>query len=226
MTVDLTHPAVAGYLDRLARAVQVLPEGRAHELTGEIRDHLTDALSGVDPSDNAAVLDLLDRLGAPEDIVAAELNQPAGELRGGRVGGAPTVALGAAAAYPGTAPYPGPVGPGSASSGRRSPWGVTEVLAVLLLTVGLVTLIGPLIGFILVWISQRWSVREKVAATIVGSLPVFIVVIGLLAFFPVRAGSFTGPVTVVPAPVESAESVPGGSVPTQPTSSPSGLPTP
>ena len=78
MTVDLTHPAVAQYLARLSDAARVLPAGRAQDLHGEIRDHLAQALADLGPTDDAAVLQALDRLGPPEDIVGAEMeNLPA-----------------------------------------------------------------------------------------------------------------------------------------------------
>ena len=49
----------------------------------------------------------------------------------------------------------------------RSGWGGTEIVAVLLLTVGAVFLpiIGPLLGLIFVWASTQWTPRQKSIAT-------------------------------------------------------------
>ncbi|GAA0256310.1 hypothetical protein GCM10010492_66530 [Saccharothrix mutabilis subsp. mutabilis] len=65
------HPLVAAYLDRLARRAAKLGPVRRDELLQEIRAHL-DASTSTDPSE-AEVEDVLHRLGAPEEIVDAEL---------------------------------------------------------------------------------------------------------------------------------------------------------
>jgi hypothetical protein len=155
MTVDLTHPAVAQYLARLSDAARVLPAGRAQDLHGEIRDHLAQALADLGPTDDAAVLQALDRLGPPEDIVGAEMENLPAPIPAGRM------------------PDPGQFG-----AARPGLWGPVEVIAVLLLTVGVVTVIGPVIGLALAWLSQRWSLRDKLIAT-VGAFASFLVVIGV-----------------------------------------------
>jgi hypothetical protein len=162
MTVDLTHPAVTEYLTRLADAARTLPPGRAEELSAELRAHLAEALTGVGPDDTAAVMQVLDRVGPPEDIVAAELEN-------GSVPGAPSVP----GVVLGAGPDPKPAGRGS--------WGPVEVLAVLLLTVGVITVIGPFIGLVLVWLSKRWTVRDKVIASLVGAVPVLLSLVLILA---------------------------------------------
>jgi HAAS domain-containing protein len=70
MTVDTQHPLAADYLKRLRRAARRLPPGRRAELVAEIEAHLADALDprATDPEAQS----VLDRLGAPEAIVAAE----------------------------------------------------------------------------------------------------------------------------------------------------------
>jgi hypothetical protein len=72
MSVGLNHQMVVAYLDRVAvaAAAQGLPAGRRAELLAELEAHLAEAL-GPAP-DAAAVRTALDRLGEPEEIVAAE----------------------------------------------------------------------------------------------------------------------------------------------------------
>lgn len=69
------HPAVAAYLARLDAVATHLSPARRAELRADLVEHLTDAL----PSDatDADVLAALDRLGTPEDVVAAEGDEPA-----------------------------------------------------------------------------------------------------------------------------------------------------
>ncbi len=75
MTLDTHHPAVQAYLARLDAASAGLPPGRRAELRAEILSHLADA---VPPdADDQQVRAALDRLGAPEDIVAAEVGDDA-----------------------------------------------------------------------------------------------------------------------------------------------------
>jgi hypothetical protein len=64
------HPAVAAYLARLDALCAHLPADRREELRTDLLDHLRDALP--DDADEASVRAALDRLGPPEDIVAAE----------------------------------------------------------------------------------------------------------------------------------------------------------
>lgn len=191
MTVDLTHPAVAQYLARLSDAARVLPAGRAQELHGEIRDHLAQALADVGPADDAAVLQALDRLGPPEDIVGAEMENLPAPIPAGRT------------------PDPGQFG-----AARPGLWGPVEVIAVLLFTVGVVTVIGPVIGLALAWLSQRWSLREKLIAT-VAALASVLVVIGIAV---VGLGLFAASSTGVRVTSEqvSAQPVPSPPVPTLP----------
>lgn len=71
MPVGLDHPVVATFLARLEAAAAGLPPGRRAELVAELREHLGEALAGVD-GDEAAVRQVVERLGSPDDIVAAE----------------------------------------------------------------------------------------------------------------------------------------------------------
>jgi hypothetical protein len=74
------HPLTDDYLERLDRAAAHLPPTRRAELRGDIEAHLAEAL-GPEPSD-ADVRTVLDRLGAPEEIVAAEQPRPPAPVDG------------------------------------------------------------------------------------------------------------------------------------------------
>jgi hypothetical protein len=70
MTIDTLHPLAAQYLERLQRAGRGLPRGRLQELLTEIEGHLSEA---IDPeASDAQALTVLDKLGEPEAIIAAE----------------------------------------------------------------------------------------------------------------------------------------------------------
>ena len=74
MTTNTLHPLAGEYLERLRRAGRGLPPGRRRELLAEIEAHLSEA---IDPSaSDAQALTVLDRLGEPEAIIAAETPDP------------------------------------------------------------------------------------------------------------------------------------------------------
>ena len=75
MTTTTLHPQAAAYLDRLRHASRRLPRSVRHELVQEVEAHLVEV--SAEATSEAEVLDALDRLGEPEDIVAAE--QPLSE---------------------------------------------------------------------------------------------------------------------------------------------------
>ncbi len=75
MSTETLHPLAEEYLDRLDRAAAHLPRARRRALVDDIEAHLAEAL-GPDPSE-AEVLNVLDRLGEPEEIAAAEEPPPA-----------------------------------------------------------------------------------------------------------------------------------------------------
>lgn len=72
---------VARYLKDLDSELRHLPRARSQELEQEISDHIADARAGLEPDDEAGVREILDRLGDPADIAAAE--QPATAARAG-----------------------------------------------------------------------------------------------------------------------------------------------
>jgi len=214
MSVGLDHPAVAAYLARLDAAAAVLPPGRREELITEIRGHLLDSLAAADRPDDAAVLDVLDRLGDPESIVAAEASETLQS----------SVSPAVPAGMPGVLRGPPPgYGLPVRQEGR---WGPLEIIAVGALTVGtfLLPIIGPVIGIVCAWFSTRWTRREKAIATVLASVGVALVTIGALAL--VTAGLPSGNVTtrvtvvtatpspvptvVVPPPAPSVTTPPGG----------------
>lgn len=141
---------VRDYLGRLEAASAVLPADRREELTGEVREHIDTALAEAGRSDEVTVRNILERLGSPEDIVAAEAGQAG-------TPGAPAVAS----------------APGVEESGSR--WGPVEVAAVVALCLawparflpfGLFLWLGLLaVGLVLVWASGVWTTRRKVVGT-------------------------------------------------------------
>jgi Domain of unknown function (DUF4190) len=75
-----TDPLVDDYLRRLDAAASALPAHRRDELLSEIRDHLREALLQTPAGDKAAVRNVLERLGPPEEIVAAATDPPRDQL--------------------------------------------------------------------------------------------------------------------------------------------------
>jgi uncharacterized membrane protein len=73
-----TDPLVDDYLRRLDAAASALPAHQRDELVSQIRDHLQEALRQTPPGDTAAVRNVLERLGPPEEIAAAA-DQPPGQ---------------------------------------------------------------------------------------------------------------------------------------------------
>lgn len=70
ITVAADH-LVDDYLRRLDAAAAALPPQRRAELVGEIQAHVEEALHEADAADEVAVRNVLERLGPPEEIVAA-----------------------------------------------------------------------------------------------------------------------------------------------------------
>lgn len=150
---------VRDYLGRLGAAAWRLTVDRRAELVGEVREHIATALAEAGRRDELIVRNILERLGPPEEIVAAERE--------------PDAAAPALAAVP-------PTGANVA----RAPWGAVEIVALLLLTVGAVLLpfVGPLLGLVFMWNSARWTQRKKLVATaIVLTLLVSLALLRILA---------------------------------------------
>ena len=151
----LEHPLVLDYLERLhAETVRLgVPEGR--ELKMQIREHLTEALPD-DPSESE-VRDVLDRLGDPADLVDAA----------------------------------GGVDPSSGAvlyAQPDRPWRevgalvglVGAALLFFLLPINLLLWVG---GLVLLVLSRRWSVADKLwGALVLGVGPWLFLVAGALAW--------------------------------------------
>ncbi len=71
MTTVHTNALVTAYLRRLEQAAAPLTRSRRAELVAEIREHIDDALLEDGAAGEAAVRNVLERLGPPEEIVAA-----------------------------------------------------------------------------------------------------------------------------------------------------------
>ena len=164
MSTTTVDRLVAEYLERLQAAAATLPPEQRYELVDEIGGHITSARAAGAAADEAAVRTLLDRLGPPEEIVAAAREDDA-------------------------APAPLPA---------RPPGTGLELSAVLLLTVGsFLLVIGWLVGFVLLWVSRRWTTREKLLGTLVIPLgPGGLLLLGAAGVLPF-AGQCSGPATMV-----------------------------
>jgi len=154
---------VAAYLDRLQRAASDLPPDRQAELLEGIAEHIASAGA----TDESEVRTLLDRLGEPEEIVAAARED-----------------------------LPGPAWPPGAGWGPPALVATTrstghELAAVLMLTLGsFLPVAGWLVGVVLLWTSSLWRVREKVLGTLVVPLgPGGLLIAG--AFLPSVGGTCT-----------------------------------
>ena len=126
----------------------LLPADRLDELIEEITAHIAEARQ----SDGSplAVRNILDRLGDPADIVRAAADTPPGSPAWS---GAPSSA-GHPAGQPATQP------------GRA---GALELAAVLFLLLGgiVIPVLGWFIGVVLLWMSPRWTAKDKLLGTLV-----------------------------------------------------------
>ena len=83
MTTMRRDPLVDDYLRRLEAAAAALPRERRAELVGEIEEHVEAALDEAG-DDEAAVRNVLERLGSPEEIAAAAAAAAGGARGRGR----------------------------------------------------------------------------------------------------------------------------------------------
>ena len=181
---------VEDYLRELHSAAQGLPADRRDELIEEITAHIAEARQ----SDGSplAVRNILDRLGDPADIVRAAADTPPGSPAWS---GAPSSA-GHPAGQPATQP------------GRA---GALELAAVLFLLLGgiVIPVLGWFIGVVLLWMSPRWTAKDKLLGTLVW--PGGLLAPALLAAAGAAAGLVASSVTTctsadaVLAPVSSSQ---------------------
>ena len=150
-----TDRLVEEYLRRLETAAAHLQRSRRAELVAEIREHIETALRQEEAANEAAVRNVLERLGPPEEIVEAAEAPPAADPPAG--------------------------------------FGKLEIAALILLVVPVV---GWFVGFVLVFVSQAWSRRDKLVGVALALLPVLIPLVTLTAEsggmdeqVPVDAGS-------------------------------------
>lgn len=134
---------VGDYIGRLEALASHLPADRRAELVGEVREHVQLALAEAGVADAATVRNVLERLGSPEEIVAAE----AGADFSTGHGATPTTEPG--------------------DRGSR-PFSV-EARALILLTVGALVLpfVGPVLGLWAVSASARWTLTQKRTAALI-----------------------------------------------------------
>ena len=155
MTNSTVNRLLDQYLTRLADAAQALAPDRRAELLSEIREHIAASMAEADGPDEVAVRTMLDRLGQPEDIVAAAVEDDPPE-------------------HPANAGHPQTHRPGIG----------LEIGAVVMLTLGsLIPIIGWAVGVILLWSSGLWRRSDKVMGTlIIPGGPGLFLVLGPLAF--------------------------------------------
>jgi uncharacterized membrane protein len=149
---------VQDYLGRLEAASWPLAADRRGELIGDVREHIDAALAEAGRRDEITTRNVLERLGAPEEIVAAEVDSERGRGAGW------------------TRP------PDASRTDSR--WGPLEIAAIGFLTIGAVALpfFGPIVGLMLVWLSGRWTTRQKAVATLLAvaviiTLPVLLIAV-------------------------------------------------
>jgi uncharacterized membrane protein len=135
--------AIRDYLAALDAAAAPLDLERRAELVAEIREHIDLALGEAGGRNESTVRDVLERLGSPEEIVAAEMG-PTDAVEGER----------SASERPGEGP--------------RRPLSV-ETRAFLWLTLGGVVLpfVGPVIGLWTATASNRWTLAQKRTAVLI-----------------------------------------------------------
>jgi hypothetical protein len=202
---------IAEYLNRLEAAAAILPPDRRAELIDEISTHIAEARAALanaqsGAADSAAAV--LARLGSPEDIVQAAADQggtgsdafgpgaPASSAAGPGYGQA---GFGQAGSRDWSGPPPGwrsPPGYGTAGPyGARQGLGWMEVVAIVLLLIGgFLAGIGWIVGVILLWLSPRWRVSDKLLGTLVwpGGLAAVLLVLGAAAALPLQVSSCSG----------------------------------
>jgi|SRR5665213_1138938 len=75
MTAPHAGEIVHGYLGRLETALAPVPSDRRQELLEDVRAHIAEARSALANETDADLLNVLDRLGDPADMAAAEIGR-------------------------------------------------------------------------------------------------------------------------------------------------------
>jgi hypothetical protein len=93
MTAIKTDELVEEYLHRLEMALRPLPQSRRDQLVSEIAEHIEQGRARAQGESEAAVREILDRLGEPEDIAAAALSDEPAERQTSRLTGGSLIAV-------------------------------------------------------------------------------------------------------------------------------------
>ena len=75
MTAPRAQEMIAGYLTRLEVALAPVPEARRQELLEDVREHIAEARMALPDESDADLLNILDRLGEPAEMAAAEIGR-------------------------------------------------------------------------------------------------------------------------------------------------------
>ncbi|MEO8437939.1 MAG: hypothetical protein ABI562_05730 [Chloroflexota bacterium] len=159
---------VADYLATLEASASGLDPERRTELVAEVREHIGLALAEAGAADDATIRMVLDRLGAPDEIVAAE-----------------------------TGARPPSRSDAAMTSDEQQVIGLlplsVETRALIWLTVGAVVLpwIGPVLGLWTAASSTRWTLGQKRTATLI-----VVVLLAMPSLFLIPA-LFAGEITWV-----------------------------
>jgi len=196
------------YLADLASTAATLPSARRAELLDEVREHIATALEAAAPDDEVAVRNVLERLGTPAEIVAAEWVAEDGTPTTGLpratapLPPAPTVVPPPASGPP---PAPAPVTATQPAPGY--PCSVAALLVVVFGAFALTTVSSLVIGarflfwmapaVVVVLLYEVYKARQRANSTApaplaprtravtpgtVGLIGILVLVIGLLAF--------------------------------------------
>jgi len=137
MSSNDSESMVNDYLRRLDLALSAVAGPRRQRLVEEIAQHVAERRREISEESPTALLQLLDRIGRPEDIAAAALEQD--DEQSPRL---------------------------SSSETEKSGLHEALAIALLLFG-GYLLIIGWLIGVVLLWSSPAWRTRDKVLGTLI-----------------------------------------------------------
>jgi uncharacterized membrane protein len=75
MTAPRADEIIDGYFARLEAALEPVPPARRKELMDDVREHIAEARLGLPDETDADLMNILDRLGDPADMAAAEIGR-------------------------------------------------------------------------------------------------------------------------------------------------------
>lgn len=84
MTEERADQIVDDYFEQLRKALLPMPRLRREQLIDELRAHVESARAGAPADSEAAVREVLERLGDPEEIAARRSQHPVPVERDGR----------------------------------------------------------------------------------------------------------------------------------------------